>query len=268
VVVLLISLLKKLEFKQVFIVSVLAVLLAAFALIWTNIKGEYRSFLSGGESSQSVSVERGAAADKLIDLSSNVKRDGLDGSVVDMLDRLQYTYHFAKTIDRMPSVLPFENGENWLLSLEFTTTPRFLNPDKPTYEATEKTIKYTGIRYAGRKEGASFSLGYFSDCYIDFGIYGMMGALLAIGMMYMLIYSYLLRKSSKNLVFNYAVVSAFFLEFNALEMDSTYFLGRLFATMVTFYLLIQFFFPLIINYITILPENDKTSFSSNNNFLG
>ena len=150
--------------------------------------------------------------------------------------------------------MPFENGANWLRSLEFATTPRIFNPDKPNYDATEKTKKYTGIRYAGRAQGASFSLGYFPDCYIDFGIYGMMGFLFIIGMLYKFIYSYLLRKSSKNLVFNYAVVGAFFLEFNALEMDSTYLLGRLFSSMVTFYILIQFFFPWVINYITVKPE--------------
>ena len=160
----------------------------------------------------------------------------------------------------MPSVLPFENGDNWLLSLEFTTTPRFLNPDKPSYDATEKTKKYTGIRYSGRKEGVSFSLGYFPDCFIDFGIYGMMIMLFAIGMVYMFIYSYLLRKSSSNLVFNYAVVGAFFLEFNALEMDSTYFLGRLFASLVTFFFLIQFVFPWVIQFITITKEKEETSY--------
>jgi len=28
-------------------------------------------------------------------------------------------------------------------------------PDKPRYEATQKTTKYTGINYAGYKQGAS-----------------------------------------------------------------------------------------------------------------
>lgn len=251
VVVLIIGLIEKLNFKQVFLVCLTSVFLGFFALVWTNIKGDYRNFLNGGEKSQSVTVERDAAIDKLIDLSSSVNEKSLNTSVVDMLDRLQYTYHFAKTIDRVPNYLPFENGANWLTSLEYTTTPRFLNPDKPNYDATEKTKKYTGIRYAGRQEGASFSLGYFPDCYIDFGLYGMMFLLLAIGFLYKFIYAYLLKNSSKSLVFNYAVVGAFFLEFNALEMDSTYFLGRLFSSMVTFYLLIKFLFPWMINVITI-----------------
>lgn len=251
---------EKLDFKKVFQVLVISISLGIFGLLWTTIKGEYRSFLSGGEKSQSVKVEQRAAIDKLVELSSNVNTNAFDASVIAMLDRLQYTYHFAKTIDRMPEVLPFENGANWLLSLEFTTTPRFLNPTKPSYDATEKTKKYTGIRYAGRREGASFSLGYFPDCFIDFGIYGMMVMLFVIGIMYMLTYAYLLRKSSKNLVFNYAVVAAFFMEFNALEMDSTYFLGRFFASLLTFYFLVQFFFPWLIKYISNAPEKEDKSY--------
>lgn len=253
-IILIFSLVEKLDFKRVVQIGFISILLCFFALFWTSIKANYRSFLNGGEKTQFVTVERGAALDKLVELSANVNNESLNGSVESLLDRLQYTYHFAKTIDRIPAVLPFENGANWLLSLEFATTPRILNPNKPSFDATEKTKKYTGLRYAGRAQGASFSLGYFADCYIDFGIYGMMGLLFALGMLYKVIYSYLLRKSSNNLVFNYAVVGAFFLEFNALEMDSTYLLGRLFSSVITFYILIQFFFPRVIRYITILPD--------------
>jgi hypothetical protein len=259
--ILVLSLVEKLNFKQVFFVSVIAVCLIIFGLFWTNVKGEYRSFLNSGTTNQVVSVDRDAALDKLYDLSNKVDNNKFTDATGQMLDRMQYTYHFAKTIDRMPSIIPFENGANWLKSLEFATTPRFLNPDKATYDATGKTIFYTGIRYAGKEKGVSFSLGYFADCYIDFGIWGMMFMLLALGTSYALIYKYLLQKSSNNLVFNYAVVGAFFLEFNAIEMDSTYFLGRLFSSLVTFYLLIQFFFPSAIKYISIKGEQKDSYFS-------
>jgi len=262
-VILIFSLVEKLEFKKVVLVATIGITLGFFGVVWTNIKAEYRSYLNGGARTQAVSVERGEAIDKLVSLTGKVSNEGLDGSVVDFLDRLQYTYHFAKTIDRIPAVLPFENGANWLRTLEFTTNPRILNPNKGTYDATEKTRKYTGLRYAGRSQGASFSLGYFADCYIDFGLYGMMGLLFVIGMLYRYFYAYLLRKSSNNMVFNYAVVGAFFAEFNALEMDSTYFFGRLFSTAVVFFLLIRFFFPWVINYITIKPEKEGHSFFLN-----
>ena len=260
-IVLLIPLFPKLDFRQVFTGLTIGVMLFLFALVWTNIKGEYRSFLNGGAKTQAIStdVTTGSSLDKLYDLSSNVDNTQLNGSLVDLLDRLQYTYHFAKTIDRIPAVLPYEGGRNWLSNLEFATTPRFLNPDKPAYDATEKTKKYTGIRYAGRKEGASFSLGYFPDSYIDFGIFGMMFVLLAIGSLYAVIYNYLLKKSSKNMLFNYCVTGAFFMEFNALEMDGTYLLGRLFSSFIAFYFVIKFVFPLLINYISKTPKKEVDS---------
>ena len=150
----------------------------------------------------------------------------------------------------MPSVLPFENGGNWLTSLEFATTPRFLNPNKPQYDATAKVRKYTGLRYLGKEQGVSFSLGYFADCFIDLGLIGMMFILLLLGFLYGKMYFYVLKKASKNLVFNYCAACAFFMEFSALEMDSTYILGRLFATLVTFFVLIKFFFPWLIRYLS------------------
>lgn len=248
--VLILTLVDKLSFKQIFSVIVIGILLGFFGLIWTNVKGEYRSFLNSGSSQQVVGVESDAALNKLYDLSSEVNDEKLNGSVVQMLDRLQYTYHFAKTIDRMPSVLPFEYGDNWLSSLSFATTPRFLNPDKPTYDATAKVIKYTGLRYLGKEHGVSFSLGYFADCFIDLGLIGMMFILLLLGFLYAKIYFYIIKNASKNIVFNYCAVCAFFMEFNALEMDSTFILGRLFATVVTFFVLIKFFFPWLIRHLS------------------
>jgi len=168
-----------------------------------------------------------------------------------MLDRLQYTFHFARTIQRVPSEIPFQNGKNWSDNIEFSTTPRFLNPNKPVLDATEKTKKYTGLAYAGLSSGASFSLGYFAECYIDFGFWGMMFPLFVIGFFYGLTYKYLMKNSSRNFIFNYAVVGAFFGEFFAFEMDGTYLLGRFLASLVTFIFCIKFFFPWVIRYISI-----------------
>lgn len=154
----------------------------------------------------------------------------------------------------MPSVMPFENGANWLNSLSFATTPRFLNPNKPLYDATAKVRKYTGLRYLGKEYGVSFSLGYFGDCFIDLGLTGMMVILLILGFIYGKMYFYLMRNSSQNMVFNYCVVCAYFMEFSAMEMDSTFLLGRLFASFLTFFVLIKFFFPWLINYLSIGVE--------------
>lgn len=243
------SFLAYVRFKSM-IVAIVAITFAVFLGIkWTAIKGEYRSFLNKGEKSQTFSVSKEDAINKLIVLGSNSDNKDFDDAIFSFLDRVQYTYHLAKTMDRMPDVLPFERGGNIASIFEFILLPRILNPDKPRLEATIKTQKYTGIQYAGYKQGVSFSLGYFADAFIDFGYYGMMIPLFILGIILGGSYYYFVRNSSTNYVFNFAVVGAMFMEFTAFEMDGTYFLGRLYATLVTFLFLKFFFFPRLYRYL-------------------
>ena len=232
------------------LIAIIALIFATFLGIkWTSIKGEYRAFLNQGEKSQTVAVSNEAALDKLIVLGSNSGAKEFDDATYDFLDRIQYTYHLAKTMDRMPEVLPFERGGNIAGIFEFVLIPRILNPNKPRWEATVKTKKYTGLDYAGYNQGVSFSLGYFADCFIDFGYYGMMVPLFILGIILGGSYFYFVKNSSANYVFNFAVVGAMFMEFTAFEMDGTYFLGRLYATLVTFLALKFFFFPRLYHYL-------------------
>lgn len=255
--VLLLGLLEVINIKKVIYGGLIGAGLGLFALVWTGIKGQYRSYLNEGSKQQVAAVSKEEALRKLYDLSSGVDEESLNSSQYQLLDRLQYTYHFAKTIEMVPAVIPFQDGRNWMANIEFVTTPRILNPNKPSLDATEKTRKYTGLSYAGRQSGASFSLGYFTECYIDFGLWGMMFPLVLIGLMYGLTYMYLMKNASNNFLFNYSVVGAFFLEFFAFEMDGTYLLGRFLATLVTFVFLIKFFFPWVIKYITIPVKKTK-----------
>ncbi|MGG9972123.1 hypothetical protein ACQ33O_10050 [Ferruginibacter sp. SUN002] len=254
--VLLVSFISVLNIKQIIMVSILGVALGALALFWTAIKEDYRAFLQGGDEVedgrvQSVSVSSGEAFDKIGDLSENLNQDKFQSSTDQLLDRLQYTYHFAKAIENVPDRIPFQNGKNWLEVIEFTTTPRFLNPDKPVLENSVKASKYTGIRYLGKEKGVSFSLGYFAEFYIDFGFKGMMLGILALGIVYGRVYYYFARKATENPLVNYAVVGGFFLEFYAFEMDGTFLVGRFLATLVTFSLIISLFGKWFIQFITL-----------------
>lgn len=253
-IVLLLGLLQEINIKKVIYGGIIGAFLGLFALVWTGIKGEYRSYLNGGTNQQVTGVSQEDALTKIYDLSSNVDENDLNSNTYRFLDRLQYTFHFAKTIERVPSVIPYQDGDNWLENIAFCTTPRFLNPNKKMFDATEKTKLYTGLAYAGRMSGASFSLGYFAECYIDFGLWGMMIPLFLIGIMYGATYYWLMTNASHNYIFNFSVVGAFFLEFYAFEMDGTLLLGRFLATLVTFFFLVKFFFPRVYNYISVTPN--------------
>ncbi|MEJ7627554.1 MAG: hypothetical protein WKF35_11870 [Ferruginibacter sp.] len=240
------------------IFAILFLIVVFFAgTFWTSIKGEYRSFLNQGTNTQVVDVSKNDALNKLVELYNKEEESYRGSSTKDFLERLQYTYHLAKAMDKVPADIPYQYGKNWGETLEFVLTPRILNPAKPSYDASVKTTKYTGIGYAGSRSGTSVSLGYFADGYIDFGYIGMFIPLLILGLIYGFSYFYFVRHSSNNFIFNYAVVGALFMEFIAFEMDSTYLLGRLFASLLTFYLLSVFFFPWLIRRLSLTDTDTK-----------
>lgn len=235
--------LKAVNFRQLSFSMIVGLALFFGMAFYQGIKGEYRLYLNKGSKSQAVSVSKEDALGKLVDLAQSQKEGTMSGSIESFLDRFQYTYHLAKTMEIVPQRVPYQQGANWGTSLEFSLTPRLLNPNKPNYEASSKTTKYTGIGYAGARQGVSVSLGYFADGYVDFGLIGMFFPILIIGYVMGSTYFYFVRKSSNNYLFNFAVVGAMYMEFFAFEMDSTYLAGRLFATLLTFFMLKLFFFP-------------------------
>lgn len=232
------------------LIAVVAMVFLVFGgIFWTSIKDEYRSFLNKGSKSQTVQVEKGEALDKLLELSDKRAETGFTQSTVNFLDRLQYTYHFAKTIDRVPRVIPYQDGTNWGNTLLFVVTPRALNADKGVYDASVKASKYTGIQYAGIRKGVSVSLGYFADGYIDFGIFGMYIPLLILGFIYGIIYFYFIKNASTNFIFNYSIVGAMFMGLFAFESDNIFVIGQIYVNLVVFYLLKVFVFPKLLAYI-------------------
>jgi hypothetical protein len=234
------------------VVAIFSIVTLVFAgIFWTGIKGEYRQFINKGSKSQTVQVEKGEALNKLLELSEKQNESSFQSSTEDFLDRLQYTYHLAKAMDRVPAIIPYQNGDNWKTTLTFVLTPRILSPGKGTYDASVKASKYTGIQYQGVKRGTSVSLGYFADGYIDFGYIGMFIPILILGFIYGSTYFYFVKKSSNNFVFNYSVVAAVYMELFAFESDGIFVAGRLYVNLVVFFILSKTLFPKLINYLSI-----------------
>ena len=113
-----------------------------------------------------------------------------------------------------------------------------------------KTTKYTGIIYASGKSGVSFSLGYFAEFYIDFGFEGVFIGLLVLGFLYAMIFRYFITKSTPNLLINYAIAISFFMEFYTFEADATFLFGRIYASLVTYIVLIFFFRRFLFRYLS------------------
>ena len=250
---LLLTLLAVVKFNKMMIFVVGVALVFFAGVFWTSVKGEYRSFLNNGDKSQTVQVEKEEALNKLLELSDKQNSNSFNDAIEGFLDRLQYTFHLAKTMDRVPAVIPYQNGSNWGTTLVFILTPRIIDPNKGTYDASEKATKYSGIQYSGRKRGVSISLGYFADGYIDFGYVGMFIPLLILGFIYGSSYYFFIRKSSTNFIFNYAVVGALYMGFMSFESDNIFLAGRLYVNLMVFFILRIFFFPKLMAYI-IMPK--------------
>lgn len=243
----------KVSLKQLVYAVASLIILVIIGITWTSIKGEYRAYLNQGSQSQTVQVSQEEATSKLLELVGEEKKDS--SATESFFNRMQYTWHLAKSMDHVPAVVPYQEGDNWLESISFSLTPRYFNPNKPKYDASAKATKYTGIAYLRSQSGVSFSLGYFADSYVDFGYYGMFIPLILIGFVYGFTYLYFIKKSSNNFIFNYSVVGALYMEFNAMEMDSTFLAGRLFSSLLVFIVLRHFFFPWLIRYLAwVEPE--------------
>jgi hypothetical protein len=73
------------------------------------------------------------------------------------------------TLNQVPVFLPHENGRLLQNAIEHIIKPRILFPDKKPIYDSELTSKYTGRKFTGAEEGASFSLGTVAESYVDFG---------------------------------------------------------------------------------------------------
>lgn len=248
--VILMTFISKINFNVSFKGSAAAILLFYVAVLWTVIKGDYRQFLNEGSGQQVVNVSKDKAFGKLSTLLSSVNKETINEGIGTFFYRLQYVYHFAKTMDMVPANIPFQKGALWRQTVEFVTIPRALNPNKGTLDNSVKASKFTGIAFSGASRGVSFSLGYFADCYIDFGVPGMFIALAVLAFIFAKIYRFFLLRATGNIVVNYAIVIAFFVQFSFFEMDGTFMFGRLFTSFIVFLALKYTVFPRLEKFIT------------------
>lgn len=232
--IVLMTYMKKINFSVSVKAIIVGSLLFFIAIVWTVVKGEYRNFLNEGSRQQVVIVSQGEAFTKLSDLLTVVNKESFAAGIGQFFYRLQYVYHLSKAMDYVPAAVPFQHGQVWRQTVRFTTVPRVLDPNKGVFDASLKASRFTGIQYLGTAQGVSFSLGYFADCYVDFGIPGMFLAIAAIAFVWSKIFRYFLLESTGNIVINYAIVAAFFVQFCFFEMDGTFMFGRMFTTFIVF----------------------------------
>ena len=172
------------KWRSVLRIAPILVPMLALVLLWQTIKGEYREFLSQGQRTQAVLVDRTTALNKFQELSIQAltKSELLDEDVVaQTYRRAGYLEYFSAAVKKVPSEIPHENGSLLAESLSYSLVPRILNPDKGFKNDRAKVERYTDY-YFGANSFSSFSLGHYCEAYIDWGPIGMMIHLFVYGL--------------------------------------------------------------------------------------
>lgn len=244
-VITVLTLVRTVTLRQLLLGTISASAMLFILLTWTVLKSDYRKFLNQGTMQQKVNVSKSDAFEYISNKVDSLTIGHYEAAVGVFMYRTQYILHLAKTMDRVPAYLPHENGGLWYSNLKFVFVPRLLDPDKPVFDASEKTNKYTGLKYRGASEGASFSLGYFADAYIDFGYYLMFLPLILIAFFVAFIYRGFMGLGELNLLARMSFINVCLNSFTAFESDGIILVGRLYTGFITLYIVARFIFPAI-----------------------
>ena len=214
--------------------------LLIFGAGWTSIKGEFRAYLNQGTSAQAVLVSRADQFDKLAELIGELEWYDVSLAMGDLFGRVAYVDYFALSMDYVPDVLPHEGGELWKQSVLHTLTPRLLFPNKPTLSSdSEMTMRYTGLSLASDEEGTSISIGYMGESYIDFGRYGMFVPIFILGVMWGLMYYYVMSRARSSIV-GYAFATALLITAYQFEMTGIKLIGGMVMNFLVLALILRF----------------------------
>lgn len=152
--------------------------LIAIPLIVTiqSVKKEYRRYTWKGKKEAGIGLLTDLAIKKQLEQDESfIQSDGMERTI----GRLNHGWHVAKVLNRVPSKVPFTNGEEMITDLEGILLPRILFPSKKLTGDHTKFEYYTGHKI----KRTSMTIGVFGDFYINFGPGGAIFGLFIFGAM-------------------------------------------------------------------------------------
>ena len=205
--------------RRLVVTVICFVILFTLGVVWTAVKMDYREFLAneGTANEEAIPVERKFG--KLADLVESVTWDNFTDGIDALILRVSYVNFFALTLENVPARIPYENGELWGGSVMHVLTPRFLFPDKPALDDSERTRLYTGVQVAGTETGTSIGIGYVGESYVDYGPVGMFAPIFLLGLFYGLINRFFITAAKYKLLGAAMAVSV--LIFNAYAIETS-----------------------------------------------
>lgn len=239
----------KLSFRQYFTNAGLFVLVIYTMLIWQTIKGEYRFYLNQGTSTQTIQVSASDALNKIFELAKDADPFSKDNDVVyQSIDRLSYIEFFSQAMIRVPSEIPYENGKLWRENIAHILLPRIINPNKKAIDDSQMVNAYCIRQVATAEQGASFSLGFMAESYIDFGPYFMFIPIFLVGCLMGWVYKLLIQKSL-NFIWGFSFTSALWVYISCNGTPGTKILGWILMYLIAFFLFKRFLMKPIDKYL-------------------
>ena len=211
-------------------------------VVWSASKGRYRMYLTGGERTQSVVQTNQLTNISTLwnivseDFSAENFAESFERGRDALVYRISYVEYFALALKQVPTFLPHENGQLLQDALEHVLKPRILFPDKKLIYDSDLTSKYTGVTFAGRDQGVSFSLGYVPEAYIDFGPVYMFIPIFFFGLLFGWMYKTLVLKGY-NIVWGICYSAPLFQYLWMFPVPGTKLLGWSITYFVNFYLI-------------------------------
>ncbi|MDF3079261.1 MAG: hypothetical protein K0S09_3150 [Sphingobacteriaceae bacterium] len=188
---------RKFTLTQYFGFAAAGMCLFFLSVIWQTIKPDYRKELSGGEAQQTVTISSEDALNSAYSLASEVDKEDFENGFYALIQRTSYIDFLGVVENFVPFNVPHENGALWEDAVKRIFQPRIFFPNKRIIDDSEKAMKYTGLNFAGAAQGASISLGYVTESYIDFGYLLMMIPLFLWGLVIGVVYRFIFEKTGK-----------------------------------------------------------------------
>ncbi len=149
---------------------------------WSFIKPDYRDFVNGGTRQQVVLVSTEERVDYLKDQFRKFSIADLGTGLNIALARVGYITFLARVVETVPERIHHQYGRLWGEAVQHVLLPRAFFPQKKSINDSDRTNEFTGVQVAGAEDGASISIGYVAESYIDFGPIGMFVPILILGM--------------------------------------------------------------------------------------
>ncbi|ASB50970.1 hypothetical protein [Alkalitalea saponilacus] len=234
--------------RRLTLIGIYGFMIYLVAIIWTDIKMDYRQFLNQGQQTQAILVSKEEARNYLKDAILSYNFSGAKETREELINRMSYIDFFSATQDYIPSEKDHENGKVLKQSVMHILMPRMFFPDKPIVEDSKHLTKYTGIYFPSYAKGVSFSLGYTGDFYIDFGPVLMFPAILLFGLLIGIVLLSI-HSTSPNVLWSFGALTAAFDILYKFENSQIKFLGNLIWFWIIFMILNKFIIPHIDHYL-------------------